>query len=111
MNKTRRPADHLFPPPWHGGLPPWGWFRPPWGWGPPPPPVWDWGNWLWNGWWAEGLADDIYGWIPQPYWYPSPGWAWPAFNYWGFSVVPVWDPYYQEWGFWVAGIWLPLPNQ
>ena len=44
-------------------------------------------------------------------WAPPPDWSPPPFNYWGFSVVPVFDPYYQEWGFWEYGFWIPLPNQ
>jgi hypothetical protein len=42
---------------------------------------------------------------------PWGGWAPPPFDYWGTTVIPVWDPDYQEWGFWVAGIWIPLPGQ
>ena len=33
------------------------------------------------------------------------------FVYWGFTVIPVWDPYFQQWGFWEFGVWIPLPGQ
>ena len=34
-----------------------------------------------------------------------------ALDYWGLTVIPVWDPYFQQWGFWEFGIWVPLPGQ
>ncbi|MDT5095908.1 MAG: hypothetical protein QOH60_5271 [Mycobacterium sp.] len=76
----------LGPPPWRGGAPPWGIGPAPWGWGPPPPPDW-------------------YG--PLPPYGPVPA----PFDYWGLTVIPVWDPGFQQWGFWEFGIWIPLPGQ
>jgi hypothetical protein len=32
-------------------------------------------------------------------------------QHWGFSVLPVFDAFYQEWGFWLYGMWIPLPGQ
>jgi hypothetical protein len=48
---------------------------------------------------VDTLIYDVSAWVP------------PALNYYGFSVVPVWDPDYAEWGFWVGGIWIPLAGQ
>lgn len=62
-----------------------------------PGPGWDWG---------PGGFDPLAGygapWAPPPDWSPTP------FNYWGFSVLPVFDPFYEAWGFWPDGIWIPL---
>jgi hypothetical protein len=87
LNADWRDLLRLAAPPWHGGIAPWGLGLAPWGWGPPPPPDWA-------------------GWIP-PAWGPAPA----PFNYWGLTVIPVWDPYFQQWGFWEFGIWVPLPGQ
>jgi hypothetical protein len=87
LNADWRDLLRLAAPPWHGGIAPWGLGLAPWGWGPPPPPDWA-------------------GWIP-PAWGPAPA----PFDYWGLTVIPVWDPYFQQWGFWEFGIWVPLPGQ
>jgi hypothetical protein len=130
----RSPGDHEFPAPWRGGSW-WGDGAPPWGWGLPPrldwddwlpgPPDWGWGwggpgwggpGWGWgaaaawdiaDGFWdaVDNIVDDVVPWIPGPYWSPAP------FDYYGFTVIPIWDPDFQEWGFWEAGIWIPLPGQ
>lgn len=95
----RSPGLHLLPPPWHGGPAPWGLGRAPWGWGPPPPPPRGWG---------APLRDALLpfgGWGPWP---PPAGWVAPTLNYLGYSVLPLWDPYYQQWGFWLYGVWVPL---
>ena len=80
-------------PPWGLGAPWGGWIGGPWGWGLGALGDWDdWGDW---GDWAYAASN----------WYPQP------FDYYGLSVIPVWDDDYQQWGFWEAGIWLPLPVQ
>jgi hypothetical protein len=87
LNADWRDLLRLAAPPWHGGIAPWGLGLAPWGWGPPPPPDWA-------------------GWIP-PAWGPAPA----PFDYWGLTVIPMWDPYFQQWGFWEFGTWVPLPGQ
>ena len=42
--------------------------------------------------------------VLPPAWGPPP----PPFNYWGFTVYPVWDPGFNAWGFWLFGIFIPL---
>jgi hypothetical protein len=89
---TPGPNDHGGRPPgqgggdfrgqWHGA--PWGDGAPPWGWGAPPRPAWS-------------------GPIP-PAWGPPP----PPFDYWGYTVTPVWDSGFNQWGFWLFGVWIPL---
>ena len=67
---------------WHGA--PWGVGAPPWRWGAPPRPAFS-------------------GPLP-PAWGPPP----PPFDYWGYTVTPVWDPGFNQWGFWLFGVWIPL---
>ncbi|CAM3390841.1 hypothetical protein MYIN104542_28860 [Mycobacterium intermedium] len=98
--RFRSPGLHLHVPPWFGGPAPWGLGRAPWGWGPPPLPPRAWGNPLWS-------SLRPFGWRWGP---PPAGWVGPTLNYLGYSVVPVWDPYYMQWGFWLYGIWVPIPT-
>jgi hypothetical protein len=45
-------------------------------------------------------------------WADAGDWGAPQpFNYYGLTVIPVWDPDYQQWGFWEFGIWIPLAIQ
>lgn len=43
-------------------------------------------------------------WVAPPPWAPPP----PPFDYWGYTVYPVWDPGFMAWGFWFFGIWIAL---
>jgi len=29
-------------------------------------------------------------------------------NYWGYNMMPIWNPMFNQWGFWLFGVWIPL---